>query len=774
MTDKLTIMPVIALRGMTAFPYMPMSFDVGRQKSILALEAALNDDQRVLLVAQRDAMTDDPGEDELCRWGTIARIKQVLRPKDDNLKVLIEGLERAELQGLVEQSPYLIAAVRPHKAPAPQGDEREKAQMRSAVKAFEEFANMTRQVMPAALLQAAVIESPDQLADTLIMHTLHQQDTLQSLLEVLDPCERLERFQVELRQEMELLELEAGIQARVQERMAKYQKEAFLNEQMRVIRQELGQGDEEENARLREQLEALPMPEESRKKVMEEMDRLERMPSGQPDANVIRTWLETVARMPWGIYTEDAQDLEAAEEILNEDHDGLDKVKERVLEYLAVHQLTQSLKGPILCLVGPPGVGKTSIARSIARCLNRKFVRTSLGGLRDEAELRGHRRTYIGAIPGRILSGIAQAGSANPVCLLDEIDKMRHDALGDPASAMLEILDSEQNHAFRDLYLDIPFDLSQVLFLATANSLENVPRPLLDRMEVISIEGYTPQEKLAIARHHLIPKAEAAHGLAAGTLALRDETVYGIINGYTREAGVRALEREIGNICRKAARAQVARPVKRIRITPDKLEKYLGPERVFPNELEKEPMLGMAVGLAYNSVGGDTLLIEVNTMPGSGQLILTGRLGDVMKESARAAMTYIRAHAAQFKLPKDFHKKLDIHVHVPEGATPKDGPSAGITMAVALLSALSGRRVPADLAMTGEITLRGRVLPIGGLKEKMMAAHRDGIRRVLIPRENQRDLDDIPMEIKRDIEVTPVHTLDEVLQHALLGEGEAS
>jgi len=773
LTNRTTIMPVIALRGMAAFPYMPMSFDIGRQKSIMALETALNDDQKVFLVAQRDAMTDDPTEADLCEWGTIARVKQVLRPKDDNLKVLIEGIERAKLVTILEDSPYLVGVVSPHKAPAPTETVEEKACMRSAVKAFEDYAGLTRQVMPAAILQASVIDNPDQLADTLIMHTLHQQEILQSLLEILDPCERLERFEVEVRQEMELLQLETQIQNRVQENMSKYQKDAFLNEQMRVIRQELGQGDDEENARLRDQLEKLPMPEDSRKKVLEEMDRLERIPSGQPDANVLRTWLETIARLPWGKYTEDNLNLKEAEAILEEDHDGLKKVKERVLEYLAVHQLTNSLKGPILCLVGPPGVGKTSIARSIARCLGRKFVRTSLGGLRDEAELRGHRRTYIGAIPGRVITGISQTESSNPVCLLDEIDKMRHDALGDPASAMLEILDGEQNHAFRDLYLDIPFDLSQVMFLATANSLENIPRPLLDRMEVISIEGYTPQEKLAIARHHLIPKAEEAHGLAKGLLSIGDETVYGIINGYTREAGVRSLEREIGNICRKVARAQVERPLKKVRITGEKLEKYLGSQKVFPNELEKEPMLGMAVGLAYNSVGGDTLLIEVNTMPGTGQLILTGRLGDVMKESARAAMSYIRAHAEEFKLPKDFHKELDIHVHVPEGATPKDGPSAGITMTVAILSALSGWRVPADLAMTGEVTLRGRVLPIGGLKEKMMAAHRDGIRKVLIPLENQRDLEDIPAEIKNDIQVVPVHTLDEVLAHALLREEEA-
>jgi len=762
-------LPVIAMRGLTVFPYIPTSFDVSREVSVAALDAAMEEGSHIFLVSQINPIQEEPTEKDLYTIGTIAKIKQVLRPKDEPVKVLVEGIRRGKMLFLdqSEDCPYDTAMVEPIERPKAQETPEEEAMMRSAIQVFSDFMTKTHQISPVLLIQLSLISSPDELADTLIVQSVKDAGKLQQFLEILDPLERLEALQVALTREEAMVDLEGSIHQRVQEQMAQYQKDAYLNEQMRVIRQELGQSDDDDNQKLRQQLEALPMAEESRNKVLDEMARLERMPSGQPDAQVIRTWLETIARLPWGVEDEENRDLTQARQILEEDHDGLTKVKERILEYLAVHQLTGSLNGPILCLVGPPGVGKTSVARSVARCLGRRFVRTSLGGLRDEAELRGHRRTYIGAIPGRIITGLAQVGTANPVFLLDEMDKMRHDVLGDPASAMLEVLDSEQNSAFRDLYLDIPFDLSKVLFLATANSLEDVPRPLMDRMEIIEIEGYTPGEKRSIARNHLIPKDEKSHGLEKDTLKLNDSTLDAIIEGYTREAGVRSLERKIGALCRKLALAKAEGKEMPEEIDAAALETYLGAPKIFPNSLEKEPQIGMAVGMAYNSVGGDTLTIEVSTMPGNGQLLLTGQLGNVMQESAKAAITYIRARSEQYGLPSDFHQKLDIHIHVPEGATPKDGPSAGITMTVALLSALSGRRVPMDLAMTGEITLRGRVLPIGGLKEKLMAAQRDGIRRVLIPKENMRDLDEIPSAVKDALQITPVTRLEEALELAL-------
>ena len=762
-------LPTIAMRGLTVFPYVPTSFEVARDVSIAALDTAMEEGSPIFLVSQINPIQEEPAEKDLYTIGTIARVRQVLRPKDEPIKVLVEGIQRAKMVFLEqnEDCPYDMAMVEPIERPAALGTPEEEAMMRTALEAFSNFMGKAHQISPVLLIQLSLIPTPDELADTLIVQSVKDAGKLQHFLEILDPLERLEALQVELSQEEAVVDLEGSIHQRVQEQMAQYQKDAYLNEQMRVIRQELGQSDEDDNQRLRQQLEALPLGEESRAKVLDEMTRLERMPAGQPDAQVIRTWLETIAKLPWGVEDEENRDLAQARQILEEDHDGLTKVKERILEYLAVHQLTGSLNGPILCLVGPPGVGKTSVARSVARCLGRRFVRTSLGGLRDEAELRGHRRTYIGAIPGRIVSGLAQVGTANPVFLLDEIDKMRHDVLGDPASVMLEVLDSEQNSAFRDLYLDVPFDLSKVLFLATANSLEDIPHPMMDRMEIIEIEGYTPVEKRSIARNHLIPKDEKAHGLEAGTLKLSDEVLNAIIDGYTREAGVRSLEREIGALCRKLALARAEGKDLPGEIGAAALEGYLGAPKVFPNPLEKEPQIGMAVGLAYNGAGGDTLTIEVSTMPGNGQLLLTGQLGDVMQESAKAAMTYIRARSEQYGLPSDFHQKLDIHIHVPEGATPKDGPSAGITMTVALLSALSGRKVPMDLAMTGEITLRGRILPIGGLKEKLMAAQRDGIRRVLIPRENLRDLDEIPAAVKDALTITPVTRLEEALALAL-------
>ncbi len=769
------IMPLVAMRGMVAFPTMSMTFDIGRERSQAAVDEAMAHDQLLVLAAQRDTEQDDPTEEGLFTMGTVVRVKQLVRHPAEGIRVLVEGVSRAIIHAFPQRDPYFTALVEVvEDSTEPAVDPQVQAAMRGAVELFQEFAQATNRIPPEVLLTVIGANAPGKLADLVASYAVHGLENRQRVLEIIQPEQRLETIMTILHQELEIVTLEQSIQNRVRVSMTEQQKEHFLHEQIRAIYQELGEDGQEKAQAYREKAEELPLPEEAKEKVLRELSRLERLPESSPDYHVLLNWIEWILELPWGKYTQDKEDIAYAKKVLDEDHDGLEKVKDRVLEYLAVLSLTHSLKGPILCLVGPPGVGKTSIAKSIARAMGRKFVRMSLGGLRDEAEIRGHRRTYIGAIPGRIIAGIKQAGTANPLFLLDELDKMSHDFRGDPASAMLEVLDSEQNNTFRDHYLDVPFDLSQVMFLATANSLEEIPEPLMDRMEVIRLEGYTYQEKLRIARNHLLPKQLKLHGLKKSQLAITDKGMEAIIWGYTREAGVRSLEREIGRVCRRAARILVESGKKSLRVTPKNLEQYLGIPQFREEATSHEDTVGLVAGLAWTAVGGVTLAVEVNTMPGTGHLELTGSLGDVMKESASAALGYIRAHAQEYGLDPQFYKSMDIHIHLPEGATPKDGPSAGITMATALLSALTGKAVRGDVAMTGEITIRGRVMAIGGLKEKSMAAHREGYRTVIFPAENLRDLEEIDPVVRQAVSFVPVRTLEEVLSVAFVeGNGKS-
>ena len=762
------ILPLVPLRGLTIFPHVVLNFDVGREKSMAALDDAMDRDQLLLLAAQTDAELDEPGAADIETVGTVAHIRQIVRLPGDNVRVIVEGVRRASLLEFVEEEPFFRVMVREEDdAPAPEGVDVD-ALVRGLQALFEEYAGLSGRVSPETLITAAALTDPSQLADTIAASVLKKQEEKQQILACFDVLERIERLHVLLSREVEIQQVEKRISMRVKQQVDQSQKEYYLHEQIKAIQTELGQDEASEVEELRARIEALEMNDEAREKAIKELSRMEKTSSGSPDLPVIRTYLDWILDLPWQTMTEDNMDLGNAQRILDEDHYGLDKVKERIVEYLAVRRLTESMRGPILCFVGPPGVGKTSIARSIARALNRKFVRMSLGGVRDEAEIRGHRRTYIGAIPGRIVSNIKTAGTRNPVFLFDEVDKIGNDFRGDPASALLEVLDPEQNNAFRDHYMEIPFDLSQVMFLATANTLDTIPAALLDRMEIISLTGYTDVEKVSIARRHLLPRQLKEHGLAPDAVAISDEMLRFVIEHYTREAGVRSLEREIAHMCRKAARQIAERGKGHIRVTRTNVERYFGFIRYKREDMHRKDEIGVATGLAWTAFGGETLAVEVNTMPGSGKLELTGQLGDVMKESARAALSYVRAHAVELGVDPEFHTKLDIHVHVPAGAIPKDGPSAGITMATAITSALTGRPVSGDVAMTGEITLRGRVLPIGGLKEKSMAAFREGVSTVLVPDGNQSDIRDIPENIRRKLKFIPVNTLDEVLQHALL------
>lgn len=762
-------LPLLPLRGLLVYPGMVLHLDVGREKSVQALEKAMVDDNLILLSTQREIQIEEPIPEDIYSVGTVAKVRQMLKLPNGTMRVLVEGLNRARILEYLDTSKYFEVRIQ-NLSEKEKKDLDTEALMRSVLDHFEQYLNLSKKLSPDIYSAVSDIEEAGRLSDLIASHLPLKIADKQLLLETIDVQERLEKLLQIIHNEKEVLELEKKISTRVKKQMEKTQKEYYLREQMKAIQRELGEkeGRLAEVEELREQLQSLSAPEEVKEKVVKEIDRLEKIPTTSAEGGVIRTYVEWLLELPWQKQTEDDLDIGKAEQILNEDHYGLEKAKERILEYLAVQKMVNRLKGPILCFVGPPGVGKTSMARSIARALNRKFVRISLGGVRDEAEIRGHRRTYVGAMPGRIIQGMKTAGSANPVFLLDEIDKMAMDFRGDPASALLEVLDPNQNTTFSDHYIELPFDLSKVMFITTANSVYNIPRPLLDRMEILYISGYTELEKEKIAKQYLIPKQIEEHGLEPNHIQIRKDALFGLIRNYTREAGVRNLERAIGSLCRKAAKEIVSGKKKRLVITAKGLPKYLGPIKFRYGVAEEQDQVGVATGLAWTEVGGDILSIEVTLFPGKGKLTLTGKLGDVMKESAQAAFSYIRSRAAEWDIDPDFHEKYDIHIHVPEGATPKDGPSAGITMATALVSALTNIPVSRQVAMTGEITLRGRVLPIGGLKEKSLSAHRAGIQHILIPKENEKDLVELPKSVLKHLTITPVSHMDEVLKLALV------
>ncbi|MGQ9778454.1 MAG: endopeptidase La [Bacillota bacterium] len=776
MSQNLEVFPLLPLRGMVVFPYMVVPLDVGREKSLNAIEEAMLRDRQIVVAAQKDARTNDPAPEEIYSLGTLVEIKQLVK-LPEAVRVLVEGLARVKLVEYLQEEPYYRVGVVRLEEEAIRDTELE-ALMRHVLSQFEQYVKLGKNAPAELLAVVAEIEEPGRLADTIASHLgapLMKTEDRQALLEAVEAKARLEKLSLVLAREIEILEMERKIQLRVKRQMEKSQKEYYLREQMKAIQKELGEYDERaaEAEELRERLAGLDLPEEVRQKAEKEIERLERMPPLVAEAVVVRNYLDWLLSLPWRVYTEDRLDLEAAERILEEDHYGLEKVKERILEYLAVCQLTKRLKGPILCLVGPPGVGKTSLAKSIARALKRRFVRFSLGGVRDEAEIRGHRRTYVGAMPGRIIQAMRQAGSSNPVFLLDEIDKMSMDFRGDPSAALLEVLDPEQNGGFSDHYLEVPYDLSRVFFITTANTHYGIPRPLLDRMETIVIPGYTEEEKIEIARRHLWPKQLIEHGLAGHELFLSERGLRRLIREYTREAGVRELERRLAAVCRHLARQVVKGRRPPIRVTAALLPKYLGPPQFRYGTVFDGDRVGVATGLAWTEAGGEILNIEVSVVKGKGQLILTGKLGEVMRESAQAALSYIRSCAREFGIKPDFHESCDLHIHLPEGAIPKDGPSAGIAMATAIVSALTCRPVRYDVAMTGEITLCGRVLAVGGLKEKILAAHRAGIATVVLPKENEKDLEEIPENVMRKLRFVLVANMREVLAVAFLGEQQS-
>lgn len=763
------VLPVLALRGLMVFPHMVLNFDVGRAKSVAALEQALSDDQKIFLVAQKDAEEEEPRVANLCPVGTIASIRQVMNMPGDTIRVLVEGESRGELVSINQEDPYFEGVIHVVTDEVKAADENEMAALvRTTLDFFEEYARISQRVSQETVTSIREVEAPDQLADVIAANVLVHMEDRQKVLEELDLRRRLESVCVILARETELAGVEKQVQARIKKQVEKNQKDYYLREQIKAIQTELGDTEATDVDELRARMEKTPLNEEARQKCEKEIERLSRMAPGTPEVGVSRTYIEWILDLPWGKMTPDNLDLKRARKVLAEDHYGLEKVKERIIEYLAVLQMKQDMKGPILCFVGPPGVGKTSIVRAIAKAVGRKFVQMSLGGVRDESEIRGHRRTYIGAIPGRIIAGMKQAGTMNPVFLFDEIDKMASDVRGDPASAMLEVLDAEQNDAFRDHYMELPFDLSRVMFITTANSVETIPGPLLDRMEIIEVPSYTEEEKLQIAKRHLLPKQIAAHGLQPKTVKVSDKVLKALIEGYTREAGVRTLERTIAKVIRKSAVTMLDTGVETVSVNDKVLNQYLGAVRFMREAIEKEPRVGIVNGLAYTTVGGELLEVECATMPGKGNLRLTGQLGDVMKESAEAAFTWVRAHSKELGLKDDFYKDIDIHIHVPEGAVPKDGPSAGVTMTTALVSAFTGIPVRQNVAMTGEITLRGRVLPIGGLKEKTLAAYRAGINTLIIPDENVKDLEDIPPYVLAQFTVVRASVIGDVLNTALL------
>jgi len=759
--------PVLPLRDIVVFPHMIVPLFVGREKSVRALEEVTNGDGRILLAAQHDAGVDDPGPDDIFPVGTVGSILQLLKLPDGTVKVLVEGGERAKITAFTDQSEF-VEAEADILADNETGTPELKALARTVVAQFESYVKLNKKIPPEVLVSVNQIEEPSKLADTIAAHLALKIPEKQQLLETEDVKDRLERVFAFMEGEIDVLEVEKRIRGRVKRQMERSQREYYLNEQMKAIQRELGDGEDgkDETQELEERLQKIKLSKEAKEKVGAELKKLRSMAPMSAEATVVRNYLDWIASIPWKKPSRVKKDLNGAEAVLNEDHFGLDKVKERILEYLAVQTRTKKVKGPILCLVGPPGVGKTSLGRSIARATGRQFVRMSLGGVRDEAEVRGHRRTYIGSMPGKIIQGMKKAKSSNPLFLLDEIDKLGADWRGDPSSALLEVLDPEQNSTFADHYLEVDYDLSDVMFVTTSNSL-NMPQPLLDRMEIIRIPGYTEDEKIEIAKRHLIEKQIKNNGLKKGEWSITDDALRDLVRFYTREAGVRNLEREIANLTRKAVREIVAENKKSIRVTKRNLDKYAGIKKFRFGKAENEDLVGVVTGLAWTEVGGELLTIEAVVMPGKGNVANTGKLGDVMQESVQAARSFLRSRLLRYGIkPTDFNKR-DIHVHVPEGATPKDGPSAGVAMCTSIISALSGIPIRADVAMTGEITLRGRVLPIGGLKEKLLAALRGGIKTVLIPKDNEKDLADIPENVKKELEIIPVETVDEVLKRAL-------
>ena len=764
--------PMIALRGLTVFPRTVISFDIGRQASVAAVKDAMEKDRAVFLSTQKDIKIDDPTPDDVCAIGCIATVRQVIKTPNGGLRATVEGISRAYLvDSQYMGSFYGVTAELIEEQPCTASRKQQEALIRLAQDAFDVYADVVDRVPPDVLLEVIDADEPGFLADYIANNCNFRFDDKQTVLEALDPMTRLQTVVEMLYQENDILLLEDEIQDKVREAMDENQREFYIREQIKELSAQLGSaGDDpmQEAIEYREKMEALPLPDSSREKLLREVDKFSKMPLGSHDAAAIRTYFDTILDLPWGKETKDRCNVEKAVKILDRDHYGLKKVKERILEFIAVRQLAPDINGQILCLVGPPGTGKTSIARSVAEALNRNFVRISLGGVRDEAEIRGHRKTYIAAMPGRIVTAITQAKSCNPLMLLDEVDKLCSDFHGDPSSALLEVLDGEQNATFRDNYLEIPFDLSHVMFIATANDPDGIPAPLRDRMEIIDLTSYTAEEKKHIALDHLIGKQLKKHGLTSRQVKIDEAAVELLIRGYTREAGVRELERQIASLCRKAAKILASEDVKSVHFTDKNIEKYLGPAKYLDDELLRGDHVGMANGLAWTAVGGEMLQIEVNVMEGDGKLELTGSLGDVMKESARAAISFLRANAVSFGIAPDFYKKHDIHVHVPDGATPKDGPSAGVTITTAILSALSGRPFNGSFAMTGEITIRGRVLPIGGLKEKSMAAYKQGIRTVIIPKANERDLYDVDEAVKEAVRFIPVSDYRQIAELALL------
>ena len=770
MDENVVVLPVLPLRGMMVFPYMMVHLDAGREQSISALEKAmLVEDKHVFLVAQRDSDLEDPQMSDLYSVGTVAEIKHLMKLPDGAIRVLVEGLYRGQIVSAIEQEDdYLIANVREYHDKIDKSIEME-ALVRVVVHEFEQWVKSSKKIPADAMVSVSIIDDAGRLADMIAGHINLKLDDRQAILESIDVKERLEKLYGFLKREKDILDIERKIGTRVRRQIEKVQKEYYLREKVKAIHNELGDqngilGDIEE---YKERLSKGHFPDEVVKTVEKELKRLERTQGMSQEGAVIGTYIDNLLSMPWESLSEDINDIKAAAAVLDRDHYGLEKVKERILEFLAVRQLTNGQNAPILCLVGPPGVGKTSLAGSVAKALGRKFVRASLGGVRDEAEIRGHRRTYVGAMPGRILEALKKAGTRNPVFLLDEVDKMGSDYKGDPTSALLEVLDPAQNNTFSDHYIELPFNLSDVLWIVTANDIGSIPRPLLDRMEVINLSSYTEQEKLEIAKQYLLPRQRTRNGLSGKEIRLGAGVLQRMINEYTRESGVRELERVIGHLCRKVARKIVEGDTESVYVTTKNLVDILGKVKYPHTKAKRKPEVGLCTGMAWTQVGGDILPTEVNIFPGTGKLILTGKLGDVMKESAQATLSYIRSRQDKFELAEDFYEKNDIHVHFPEGAVPKDGPSAGITMATAIVSGLTGRRVRSDVAMTGEITIRGNVLAIGGLKEKVLAAYREGIRTIVLPKENERDIEDIPESVREKLEFVPVENMDKVLETAL-------
>lgn len=768
MTNKTKTIPLLPLRGLIVFPSMVLHLDVGRDKSIAALEKAMMDDKLIFLAAQKKTSIDEPEIEDIYRIGTLAKVKQMLKLPNGTLRVLVEGIDRYEMIRTLDEKDEYLVEIEKVSEEEENGTEKE-ALMRALLNQFEQYTKLSRKISNETFESVADIEHAGRLTDIITSHLPIKLNEKQELLEMTNVTERIQHIIKLITNEKKVLDIERKIGQRVKTSMEKTQKEYYLREQLKAIQKELGDRDGKsgEVGELQERIDESDMPDRIRDVAEKELGRFEKVPQSSAESSVIRNYLEWLITLPWTEETQDRIDIKEAEDVLNEGHYGLDKVKERILEYLAVQKLTDSLKGPILCLVGPPGVGKTSLARSIARSVNRNFVRISLGGVRDEAEIRGHRRTYIGAMPGRIIQSMKKAGTVNPVFLLDEIDKMSNDFRGDPSSAMLEVLDPEQNNNFSDHFIEETYDLSNVLFVATANNVNHIPGPLLDRMELISLAGYTEVEKLHIAKEHLLPKQIKENGLTASNLQVRDEALLQIIRRYTREAGVRNLERQLAKVCRKAAKIIISGERKRVVVTKKNLEDLLEKPLFRYGLMEVEDQVGAATGLAYTSAGGDILSIEVSHYPGKGKLTLTGKLGEVMQESAQAAFSYVRSRANELNVPADFYETYDMHIHVPEGATPKDGPSAGITIATALVSSLTGRAVRKEVGMTGEITLRGRVLPIGGLKEKSLSAHRAGLTTIILPKENEKDIESIPESVKKNLTFIPVKHLDEVLEIAL-------